>query len=61
MFVYVPKAFLAAVPAQESRLPVTPDTLKQHCLGSAELWVLKRRANRPGPPERHLPAVAKAG
>jgi hypothetical protein len=37
------------------------DTLKQHCLESASLWVLKRRANLPYVPPRRLPAVARGG
>ena len=36
-----------------------PDTLKQHCIESASLWVLKRRANLPYLPPRRLPAVAR--
>ena len=36
-----------------------PDTLKQHCLESASLWVLKRRANLPYRPPQRLPAVAR--
>lgn len=38
-----------------------PDTLKQHCLKSASLWVLKRRRNLPYLPPRCLPAVARGG
>jgi hypothetical protein len=38
---------------------VNPDTLKQHCLESASLWVLKRRANLPNVQHRRLPAVAR--
>ena len=34
------------------------DTLKRHCLDSASLWELKRRANRPYTAPRRLPAVA---
>jgi hypothetical protein len=41
--------------------PVNPDTLKQHCLESASLWVLKRRANLPSMAPRCLPAVARGG
>ncbi len=37
------------------------DTLKEHCLDSASLWVLKRRANLPHLPPQHLPAVAHGG
>jgi len=37
------------------------DTLKQHCLESASLWVLKRRANLPYMRPRCLPAVARGG
>ena len=35
------------------------DTLKKHCLDSASLWVLKRRANLPYRPPQRLPAVAR--
>ena len=38
---------------------INPDTLKQHCLESASLWVLKRRANLPNLQHRRLPAVAR--
>jgi hypothetical protein len=41
--------------------PVNPDTLKQHCLESASLWVLKRRANRPHMRPQSLPVVARGG
>ncbi len=37
------------------------DTLKQHCLEPASLWVLKRRANLPYLPPRRLPAVTRGG
>jgi hypothetical protein len=37
------------------------DTLKEHCLESASLWVLNRRANLPHLPPQHLPAVANGG
>jgi hypothetical protein len=43
---------------EDDRLP-NPDTLKQHCLDPAALWVLKRRANLPYLPPRRLPAVAR--
>ena len=42
---------------EDDNLP-NPDTLKQHCLESASLWVLKRRAKLPYLPPRRLPAVA---
>ena len=45
---------------EDDRLP-DPDTLKQHCLESTALWVLKRRANLPYLPPRRLPAVARGG
>lgn len=41
--------------------PINPDTLKQHCLESASLWVLKRRANLPYMRPRCLPVVARGG
>ena len=37
----------------------TPETLRQHCLDTASLWVLKRRANLPYLSPRRLPAVAR--
>jgi hypothetical protein len=37
----------------------TPETLKQQCLDTASLWVLRRRANLPYLPPRRLPAVAR--
>ncbi len=37
------------------------DTLKQHCLDPATLWVLKRRANLPYMPPQRLPVVASGG
>ncbi len=37
------------------------DTLRQRCLHPAEIWALRRRANRPQPASRRLPAVARAG
>jgi hypothetical protein len=43
---------------EDDRLP-TPETLKQHCLEPASLWVLKRRANLPYLSPRRLPAVAR--
>jgi len=39
----------------------TQDTLRDHCLGSADLWVQKRRANMPYLPSRRLPAVVGTG
>ena len=42
----------------EDHLP-DQDTLKQHCLDSASLWILKRRANLPYLAPRRLPAVAR--
>jgi hypothetical protein len=42
------------------RLP-GQDTLRDHCLDSAESWVLKRRANLPYLPARRLPAVVGGG
>ncbi len=45
---------------EDDRL-ANPDTLKQLCLESASLWVLKRRANLPYLPPRRLPAVARGG
>ncbi len=47
-------------PAEDDSLP-NPDTLKQHCLDPAALWVLKRRANLPYCPPQRLPAVAHGG
>jgi hypothetical protein len=44
----------------DTRCP-DPDALKEHCLESASLWVLKRRANLPYLPVRRLPAVARGG
>ncbi len=44
---------------EDDRLP-NPDTLKQHCLDPAALWVLKRRANLPYLPPRRLPTVARS-
>jgi hypothetical protein len=43
---------------EDETLP-NPDTLKDHCLDSASLWILKRRANLPYLPPRRLPAVAR--
>ncbi len=43
---------------EDDRLP-NQDTLKQHCLDPASLWMLKRRANLPYLPPRRLPAVAR--
>jgi hypothetical protein len=40
---------------------VNQDTLKQHCLESASLWMLKRRADLPTPSPRRLPAVVRGG
>ena len=37
----------------------SPETLKQNCLESASLWVLKRRANLPYLPPQRLPKVAR--
>ena len=45
---------------EDDRLP-NPDTLKQHCLESAALWVLKRRANLSYLPPQRLPTVARGG
>lgn len=44
----------------EKRLP-TEDELREHCVASAEIWVLKRRANLPYLGPQRLPAVARAG
>ena len=44
--------------ADDDRLQI-PDRLKRHCLGSASLWVLKRRANLPYLTPQRLPAVAR--
>ena len=41
--------------------PPTQDTLRDHCLDSADSWVLKRRANLPYLPSRRLPAVVGGG
>ncbi len=38
-----------------------PDGLRERCLGSASMWELRRRANRPSGPARRLPAVARVG
>jgi hypothetical protein len=46
--------------AEDDSLP-NQDTLKQHCLESASLWVLKRRATLPHIPPSRLPAVARGG
>ena len=43
---------------EDDQLP-SPETLKQHCLESASLWVLKRRANLPYLPPQRLPIVAR--
>ncbi len=43
-----------------NRLP-GQDTLRDHCLESADSWVLKRRANLPYLPARRLPAVVGGG
>ncbi len=45
---------------EDDSLP-NPDTLKQHCLDPAALWVLKRRANLPYLAPPRLPAVARGG
>ena len=42
----------------EDNLP-DPELLKQHCLESASLWVLKRRANLPYLPPQRLSTVAR--
>ncbi len=44
---------------EDDSLP-NPDTLKQHCLEPAALWVLKRRANLPYLAPRRLPNVARS-
>ncbi len=41
--------------------PPNQDTLRDHCLGSADLWVQKRRANLPYRPSQRLPAVVGGG
>ena len=43
---------------QKDRLP-NQDTLKLHCLETASLWVMKRRAKLPYLPPQRLPAVAR--
>ena len=40
---------------------LTADELKERCLDSAALWVLKRRAKLPYLPPQRLPVVARAG
>ena len=44
----------------DDRLP-SQDELKDRCLESAALWVLKRRAKLPYLPPQRLPAVARGG
>lgn len=45
----------------EDRCLPSQDELKERCLDSAALWVLKRRAKLPYLPPQRLPAVARAG
>jgi hypothetical protein len=45
---------------EDDHLP-SPETLKQHCLEDASLWVLKRRANLPYLPPQRLPCVTRGG
>ncbi|MDH3665906.1 MAG: hypothetical protein OEN23_03160 [Paracoccaceae bacterium] len=45
---------------EEQRLP-DQDELRERCLQSAEIWVLKRRAKLPYLAPRRLPAVARSG
>ena len=40
--------------------PHGSDNLKQRCLSSAVLWMLKRRANRPYLGPQRLPVAARA-
>ena len=42
---------------EDDSLP-NQDALKRHCLDSASLWMLQRRANRPYVVPRRLPKVA---
>lgn len=39
----------------------TPESLKEQCLHSAALWVLRRRANLPYRAPQRLPVTARAG
>jgi len=43
---------------EDRRLP-SEDELRDRCLESAALWVLKRRAKLPYLPPQRLPAVAR--
>ena len=45
---------------EDSRLP-SQEELRDRCLESAALWVLKRRAKLPYLPPQRLPAVARGG
>ena len=38
---------------------LSPETLKQHCIDSTAIWVMKRRANLPYLAPQRLPVVAR--
>jgi hypothetical protein len=42
------------------KLPDPCETLKHKCRSSADLWAIKRRANRPYRASQRLPAVARS-
>ena len=45
--------------AKPTQPPPEADALKARCLHPAEAWALRRRAHRPQPAPRRLPAVAR--
>lgn len=49
------------VKTRSETAPRESDTLRQRCLHPAETWAFRRRAHRPQPASRRLPAVARVG